>query len=1013
MSKRARGVVHRAALSHFAVFCPSLGPDDDTTHEQILFYQAATLPPFYPHSANDYYSRNTHLRRRSSGSGHYTKITTTAVTEGSAIEKQERVVTLDMKLREIGLAVALTTFSSTFNNSSEVDQILVVRSDKRRMVVYQPELGVFLQLSMVVPRRVVPYGKERNAYSVEFLEDSISDDSLRAWLCSEYHAYRLLFGPISWSLINSAGRQRTRRQLDFFFGRTIWQWDQRWDPKHGNELDLFHSLCPLPRLPMSYISLGGFDELWRDLSALPEVTGAMVLWKGRELVWSSWQENQDIVYTLRALVAWSQAVYAPAFINGNKQTNVAKEGRLQQIRQPSRPASIRSASPATTTTATTNNIWSLPGSNWMRNWGGGSLPNTRQPNNTGIEEDASDTNSSSNHHSNGAPAKTITSNGGLSDVFSRAVTALVEPRAPTPPEEDPAFVSSTIQGQQYQITQEDIDRHTNGMSKAKGKMFVSSGNDNSDTESLASVNSMASVRTTRTSASVLLSRPTVTGYLEPTSTSGGRNRSTTIQGSNRKPSVGMRATGNQHRRSPSIFSNTSAMTAQSNLLRDDTRLSATNNSKGGSWWPSYSIWGWGSGGGGNVNEEPPPLPETTEDNISVYDMLGGLSTNDVGSSSTDPDSTFLFTGEHPFPGLLSNDTHATSNFYAANNDSEVETVSQLGLAMDENIPPAYEHGVDVDVSRGVVLAPRGIPGMLYDTRLLRQMYLSLSSEDTNGQVSSALASLNSVVEMPLFVPARSSESDQSPGHQSAIENNMESTLNQQGSRTLVYRYGDMLFVVFGKMTASNNSASTEQSTISTKVAGRRGRRRRKEIVAVDQPQQPQQKFNEQEAQMIEETILRYAESLQAATKRDVLDIQARRKRETGMSRQRRIPPYVLQEHFVTQTNWWLLPTTNDLPLSRSFQGFVVSNDRDPPSSMVTLLPNDNVTQALRVVNTEVARQGDGKPIWVGVRMQEKGWIAGLRDSKECYCVIDQPKATLADAINFLKNIVKRASSINI
>ncbi|KAJ2397291.1 hypothetical protein GGF41_008472, partial [Coemansia sp. RSA 2531] len=122
-------------------------PDEDNTHEQLLFYAAAALPPFYPYSANDYYARTTHLRRRSSGSSSSAVIATPTITPTTVTKPSgptagmgsgggERVVSLDMKLREIGLAAALVTFANSFGTGK--NNFHVVHSEKRRTVVFEP-----------------------------------------------------------------------------------------------------------------------------------------------------------------------------------------------------------------------------------------------------------------------------------------------------------------------------------------------------------------------------------------------------------------------------------------------------------------------------------------------------------------------------------------------------------------------------------------------------------------------------------------------------------------------------------------------------------------------------------------------------------------------------------------------------------------------------------------------------------------------------------------------------------
>ncbi|KAJ2855197.1 hypothetical protein FB639_006262, partial [Coemansia asiatica] len=152
-----------AALSHFAVFCPELGPDEDTSHEQLLFYAAAALPPFYPCSPNDYYARNTHLRRRSHGSNPAIA-TVSGKPSTETTTNSERVVSLDTKLREIGLGSALVSFARTFTDKHE--EFHIIRSEKRRTLVFEAEPGVLLQLAVVLPRRVKALANEKDAYTV-------------------------------------------------------------------------------------------------------------------------------------------------------------------------------------------------------------------------------------------------------------------------------------------------------------------------------------------------------------------------------------------------------------------------------------------------------------------------------------------------------------------------------------------------------------------------------------------------------------------------------------------------------------------------------------------------------------------------------------------------------------------------------------------------------------------------------------------------------------------------------
>ncbi|KAJ2337715.1 hypothetical protein GGI00_000015 [Coemansia sp. RSA 2681] len=768
--------VYPVALSHFAVFCPALGPDEDNTHEQLLFYAGAVLPPFYP---------------------------------------GERVVSLDMKLREIGLAAALVTFGNSFGTNKS--KFHVVHSEKRRTVVFEPERGVLMQLSVVLPRRVRPYAggssKEKDAYSIEFLDSELSDEAMRAWVESEYWAFRILFGPLSRALNSGSGgggeqqKQTVRRQLDAFFGRTLWRWDRRW----RSELDLIHALRPLPQMPLGSISLGGFEQLWRALSELlppppsppasddcaadderrPLVAAAVVLWRGREVLWSSCglAAGGDQIHVLRALAAWSRAALAPAFSGGPPPSRRprAAANPITPSASASVSASVSASMPATATGGS---------SSWL--WGWRAKPDAAAAaaatpklalHTSGSAESCSAESSSGDGSDDGGGAGGG-AGGGIAQALSRAVNALVEPRPPTPPEVDPVF-ASTCEAGQYALSASDIadsNHERRWASSGGGALFA-----DSDAESLRSV---SSVQTTRTAATVAVSRHSASARMEPALSAAGegrRTRSTTVQSSSAAAPPYAQAASRSaywpmalgrgglaqraHGRSPSIMSTASIATVESTQLRDDTRVSAR------SWWPSVLGGSWGSSAA--KMPEPAPLRTTAplSDDSADEPQSALLSGIDVST-------TFLYTGEHAFPGLSAAQPsaaaaaepqpqqplqHSNGAEYIRvvegggeedDDDEEPQgerreaTVSRLESAMDEGMPAAYAHGVDVDPERGVVLAPRGLSGMQYDTRLLKLMFQGTSDIPTTAP------------ERPLYV---------SPDSQDGA------------CKTLVYKYGDFVF----------------------------------------------------------------------------------------------------------------------------------------------------------------------------------------------------------------------------
>ncbi|KAJ2400207.1 hypothetical protein GGI23_002182 [Coemansia sp. RSA 2559] len=331
-----------------------------------------------------------------------------------------------------------------------------------------------------------------------------------------------------------------------------------------------------------------------------------------------------------------------------------------------------------------------------------------------------------------------------------------------------------------------------------------------------------------------------------------------------------------------------------------------------------------------------------------------------------------------------------------------------------------------------------------------------------------------MVELPLYVGSSSSSSrPKSPppcdhGMQAARTPAQKQKQQMDDSaarcsRTLAYKYGDMLYIVFGAPKRHCVSAGSidkgkgkqvEPNNDSGVVGGGngRGRRARKErrrraaasaaaSASADEdafsgsgPAAEGMRFGTNEALAIESAILRYAESLQAATQRDVGEIRAQQRNEVQLAKQRRIPPYMyhrdvdkrgeaggdanghVQQLTTTLTNW---QRQEVMPGNRSFQGFA-DNGRSTREASVAkqqqplLLLPENVRTALSAVNAELVKhQENGDEVSVCVRMQDKGWVAAQQQRQEqTFCVVDQQNATLADAHSFLSRISKRARSLD-
>lgn len=97
-----------AQLSFLAIYNPSLGPTDETFHDQVVFW----------------YSRAAKERRKSGKQG---------AEADRQLQDEE-----NEKLRQIGLAQGMVGFARSFSNGQAVDS---VETEKSRIVMHELERG--------------------------------------------------------------------------------------------------------------------------------------------------------------------------------------------------------------------------------------------------------------------------------------------------------------------------------------------------------------------------------------------------------------------------------------------------------------------------------------------------------------------------------------------------------------------------------------------------------------------------------------------------------------------------------------------------------------------------------------------------------------------------------------------------------------------------------------------------------------------------------------------------------
>ncbi|KAF9399953.1 vacuolar fusion protein ccz1 [Mortierella sp. AD011] len=165
-----------ATLAYFCIFNPEFGPTDETQHEQLLYYMA------------------------------------------------RKTVSIDVKMRNIGLAQGLVNFARIFSPTAPCEN---VHSQKNRLVFLEAEPGYWLHMSIELGtiKRSIKGADGKYRVITEYLEHEIHDTVLSALLKQAYGMYKVAHGTMD-SLVN-ANEGNTRplqRRLEEFFEPWVQSW---------------------------------------------------------------------------------------------------------------------------------------------------------------------------------------------------------------------------------------------------------------------------------------------------------------------------------------------------------------------------------------------------------------------------------------------------------------------------------------------------------------------------------------------------------------------------------------------------------------------------------------------------------------------------------------------------------------------------------------------------------------------------------------------------------------------
>ncbi|KAF9576982.1 vacuolar fusion protein ccz1 [Mortierella alpina] len=149
-----------ATLGYFCIYNPDFGPTDETQHEQLLYYVA------------------------------------------------RKTVSIDAKMRNIGLAQGLVNFARIFSPTAPCEN---VHSQKNRLVFYEAEPGYWLHLIRIIP---------------EYLDQDVHDTVVSALLRQAYAMYRVANGTMDSLVAAHEGNTRPlQRRLEEFFESWVLGWN--------------------------------------------------------------------------------------------------------------------------------------------------------------------------------------------------------------------------------------------------------------------------------------------------------------------------------------------------------------------------------------------------------------------------------------------------------------------------------------------------------------------------------------------------------------------------------------------------------------------------------------------------------------------------------------------------------------------------------------------------------------------------------------------------------------------
>ncbi|KAF8951816.1 vacuolar fusion protein ccz1, partial [Entomortierella lignicola] len=201
-----------ATLGYFCIYNPEFGPTDETQHEQLLYYVA------------------------------------------------RKTVSIDVKMRNIGLAQGLVNFARIFSPTAPCEN---VHSQKNRLVFLEAEPGYWLHMCIELGtiKRSIKGADGKYRVITEYLEHEVHDTVISSLLKQAYGMYKVAHGTME-SLVN-ANEGNTRplqRQLEEFFEPWVLGWGD-----FEKTMTLERALDGINYLPLSKNTYSNVERLVKSI----------------------------------------------------------------------------------------------------------------------------------------------------------------------------------------------------------------------------------------------------------------------------------------------------------------------------------------------------------------------------------------------------------------------------------------------------------------------------------------------------------------------------------------------------------------------------------------------------------------------------------------------------------------------------------------------------------------------------------------------------------------------------